>query len=465
MTGRQRTPRRPFWRAALTIALGSTISGCGGEGPTDLGEERIAEQQAALSPATSSHPTTFARQWMTNLVNSVKADRISPPVAARTYAYGAIAMYEATVHGMPGYQSLAGQLNGLGPLPVPDPNVEYDWPTVLARTMKIVALNTYVFPERLFFEFITPAQATLTSLGDIQIAYRQADGVPQQVIDDSIAFADQLGGALVQWANSDGYPEARYKGWIPPTGPDKWVPTGFSDDAKVANPIEPAFGTIRPLVLQPGECPAPAPIPFSDQPGSLFYNQAKIVRDTKTNLTDEQLVIARFWEDGPGATGTPAAHWIAITTQKVKTQTLADAVAAYAYLSIGFHDSFIASWQSKYEYNLLRPETYIRRHIQSDWSPLLQNPQFPTYSSGHSTQSFASAVILTDLFGNGPVIDDTKLRRGFGVRTFANPTAAAAEAGLSRIYGGIHFPMDNTAGQVQGTCVGNLVVSRVELTQ
>jgi hypothetical protein len=461
MTGRHRNHRRPFWRIALTLSIFGAVPACGDTAPDP---EPVGEHVAALSQDASAFAATFARQWMTNLVNSVKFDQISPPVAARTYAYGAIAMYEATVHGMPGHQSLAGQLNGLGPLPVPDPNLEYDWPTVLARTMKIVSLNTYVFPERLFFEFITPAQATLTALGDAQIAYRQAAGVPQSVIDDSIAYADQLAFALVQWANSDGYAEARYKGWIPPTGPDKWVPTGFSDDAKVANPAEPGFGGIRPLVLEPGECPAPAPIPFDDQPGSLFYNQAQQVHDIKNNLTEEQLVIARFWEDGPGATGTPPAHWIAITTAKVGSMTLADAVAAYAYVSIGFLDSFIASWQSKYEYNLLRPETYIRRHIASDWTPLLMNPQFPTYSSGHSTQSFASAVILTDMFGGGPFTDATKLRRGFGARTFANYTAAAEEAGISRVYRGIHFQMDNTAGQVQGNCVGNLVVSRVQLT-
>src|SRR5215208_2109711 len=124
----------------------------------------------------SGYPATFARQWMTNLANSAKGDIVKPPVAARTYAYAAVAMYEAVVHGMPGHRSLAGQLNGLDSLPTPDPSLEYDWPTVLAETMHKMMLASvfppgppqpggiYTFPAKIFYEYTTVTQAPLTSL-------------------------------------------------------------------------------------------------------------------------------------------------------------------------------------------------------------------------------------------------------------------------------------------------------------
>lgn len=152
---------------------------------------------------------------------------------------------------------------------------------------------------------------------------------------------------------------------------------------------------------------------------------------------------------------------MAITTKFVRTKNLAEATAAYAYVSIGFMDSFINCWQGKYTHNLLRPETYIRKYISSNWRSFLPTPQFPAYASGHSTQSGASAVLLTELFGGGPFTDDTKLRRGFTGRTFANFTQASEEAAVSRLYGGIHYDMDDVDGLSAGQCVGNAVKARV----
>ncbi len=66
-----------------------------------------------------------------------------------------------------------------------------------------------------------------------------------------------------------------------------------------------------------------------------------------------------------------------------------------ALLGIGLADSFIGCWHSKFEYDLLRPVTYIRRVIDPAFEPLLITPPFPEYPSGHSTQSGAAAQILT----------------------------------------------------------------------
>src|SRR5690606_4184171 len=124
----------------------SLLAGCVAEPVEDDVEPVQESAQASTSPTTASFPATYARQWMTVLVNSIKGDRTNPALAARTYTYGAIAIYESVVHGMPGYRSMAGQLNGLQSLPKPDPNKNYDWPTVLAETMhQVVNGGLYVY--------------------------------------------------------------------------------------------------------------------------------------------------------------------------------------------------------------------------------------------------------------------------------------------------------------------------------
>jgi len=251
--------------SALVIVGAGSLVGCAADSVSADGETVGTVAQSVSSPA-SAFPSTFARQWMTNLALSVKADNVSPPVAARTFAYGAIAIYESVVHGMAGRRSLAGQLNGLDSLPLPDPSLTYDWPSVLAQTMgqmTDVEQGTYVFPLRLFFEFTTTSQAAFTALSSTQLALRKNAGVPQDVMDNSIAYGNQLSGALRTWANADGYAQIRFRGYVAPKCPSCWVPTGFSDTDKVAQPLEPYFGTLRPLVLHtPDECAPPAPEAF-----------------------------------------------------------------------------------------------------------------------------------------------------------------------------------------------------------
>jgi len=466
-----KAPRVTGWQAAgswaLMLALGAVGVGCEGGSP-DAEKDPAGltkKQQLAVSPAASTFPSTYARLWMTNLANSVKRDGISPPVAARTYAYGAIGIYEAVVHGIPGGRSLAGQLNGLTSLPQPNPGLEYDWPTVVAATMAKLVPHIYVYPERVYIDFTSGSEASLLALGPVQIGHRKAAGVPQATIDNSVAYGTELGEALGIWANEDGYPEARYKGFIAPVGPDKWVPTGFSDHDKVALPIEPHYGDLRPLVLTASnECAPPPPIPFSTVPGSDFYNQADAVYQTDLTLTKEQRRIGEFWADPPTATATPAGHWLAIASSFNRSKNLAEAASNYALTGIGFQDAFIAVWQSKYEYNLLRPETYIRRHIDPTWKPSWPTPQFPEYVSGHSGLSGTSEITFTAAFGNVAFTDATKVRRGLEPRSFTSFAHAAQEAATSRLYGGIHYPMGNSEGLGVGHCVGNKVISRVDLT-
>jgi hypothetical protein len=134
--------------------------------------------------------------------------------------------------------------------------------------------------------------------------------------------------------------------------------------------------------------------------------------------------------------------------------SLAQAAEAYARAGIADADALTAIWQAKYQYNLIRPSTYIRRVIDPAFNPLLGTPPFPEYVSAHSGQSAAVAATLEALFGDDVAfVDHAHDADGFSPRSFDRIFAAAEEAGISRLYAGIHFQSGNLNGQALGRCV------------
>jgi hypothetical protein len=130
------------------------------------------------------------------------------------------------------------------------------------------------------------------------------------------------------------------------------------------------------------------------------------------------------------------------------------AAEAYARAGIADADAVTGIWWAKYNYNLIRPVTYIHRVIDPTWKPLLPTPPFPEYVSAHSGQSAAVMATLESLFGdNVPFVDHAHDADGFAPRSFARIFDAAVEAGMSRLYAGIHFRSGNLNGQSLGRCV------------
>jgi membrane-associated phospholipid phosphatase len=199
-------------------------------------------------------------------------------------------------------------------------------------------------------------------------------------------------------------------------------------------------------------------------------NQVQAIgSSTSATRTQDQTDIANFWADG-GGTFTPPGHWNQIA-QDVSLQrglSLAENAQMLFALNVAEADSGIASWDAKYAYNFWRPITAIRNAgsdgnaaTTSDpaWTPLLVTPPFPSYMSGHSTFSGAASTVLAGFFGADlPFTDHGDPAQTF-TRSFTSFTAAADEAGLSRIYGGIHYSFDNADGLTTGRSVGQLVVT------
>ena len=223
-------------------------------------------------------------------------------------------------------------------------------------------------------------------------------------------------------------------------------------------PLLPGWGRNRSFAMPDGAaCPLPPPPAYSEEPSSAFHREAREVHDTARNLTPEQEEIARFWSDDPMLSPTPPGHWIwiALDILDQENASLARSAEVLMRLGVAMADAFIGCWHAKFEYDLLRPVTYIRRLIDPKWEPLLITPPFPEYPSGHSTQSGAAAAVLESIYGTDFAFTDrTHERDGLAPRRFASFDAAAEEAGISRLYGGIHFRSGIMQGLNQGRCIG-----------
>ena len=215
------------------------------------------------------------------------------------------------------------------------------------------------------------------------------------------------------------------------------------------------------------QCNVPMRMDFSTDLDSTFYQQAAEVMLAGDRLTDEQREISLFWIDTPGITGAPSGHWVLIEIQLVEQMELNLARASEMYILVGtaLGDAFISAWNLKYQDNLVRPVTYIQANLRRNWSPFVETPPFPEYPSGHSVVSGAAAEVLTTMFGQVAFTDRTPILNGHQSfeRSFTSFEAAASEAAISRLYGGIHYAPACFNGVTQGEKVGDFVVSRVKL--
>jgi len=427
-------------------------------GQMTQGEITIAPVAGAGTPKTEhAAETEVAVAWFNLLYDVVKQEAYSPAVASRIYGFTGVALYEAVVPGSPEHRSLASQLNGLSSMPQPKPHLKHHWPTVANAAV-----------SRLLGHLLSGASArSMTAIAALEarFAHEFRDELPPLEFARSVEQGRAVADALLTWAAGDGFTKFNNCPFTPPVRPGLWVPT---PPTFARNPLQPCWGELRPFVLTSGAtCAPPPPTTYTVAPNSSFDTIAREVRDTGNSLSSEQQTVALYWADGPGATGTPPGHWTAIVAQVAQRDDLPLATAAEAFARVGIAvaDAFIACWNTKYTYNLLRPVTYIRNVIDPLWSPFLVTPEFPEYTSGHSVQSSAAATVLTDMFGVKAFIDTTHVDHGLvpapAPRSFASFAEAAREAGISRLYGGIHFRPAIERGFEQGACVGKKILDHV----
>lgn len=405
-----------------------------------------------VSEPVSTQPASFAKEWMELVQKLVRDEGQPPPVAARTYAYSAIALYEAVVPGMPEYRSLGKQAWGMPGMPLPPENLQIDWPAAAAGAAGTTISTLFADPK---------SHVAINELMVSQLSRRSLSGVREQTLERSRLYGVEVAQVLNHWSAGDGMSDHAGRTYAFPVGDRAWVPTKAGME-----PLLPYWSSMRPFALPSADACAPqAPPEFSIEPMSELYLQAKAVHDASVSMDDKKKAIAKFWSDDPGLTSTPHGHWISIATSMIERFDLKldRTVEMYALVGIVGADAFISCWDEKYRSNLLRPVTYIERHIQPGWQPLLNTPPFPEYTSGHSNVSGASAAVLTELFGdNVAFVDKFGEDRGLPARTFNSFSHAAEEAAISRLYGGIHYPIAIERGMPQGACVADHLFTRVQ---
>lgn len=204
----------------------------------------------------------------------------------------------------------------------------------------------------------------------------------------------------------------------------------------------------------------PLPFPYSEDQSSQFYKAAKEVYDVGNTLTAEQKIIANWWGGGPLATTVhfaAGAHPLSIATQilESKKAKLGQAAQTYAKTSMAFKDGPIIVWRAKFQFNLVRPITYINKLIDPGWQAYLVTPPYPDYTSGLAGVITPFMQVLKREFGDIPLTDNTYVWRGDGSQQYASISALVREAANSRVYAGIHYQFTQDISVEMGTKLGN----------
>lgn len=396
----------------------------------------------------------------------VMENNFTPIVASRNYLYANVAAYEIMAAGYPTkYNSLAGQLKDLKAIEKPKPGKKINFE--LASLLSFCNLGEAVtFPEGSMSEYVD----RLKNLA-------KDNGMPDDMFDNTIEYADTVSAAILRWSKNDNYAQTRSaERYTVNDEEGRWVPT----PPAYTSAMEPHWNKIRPLVMDScNQFAAPPPLKFNiKDTTSDYYKQVMLVKHAIEKLTPEQMHIAEFWDDNPfklNVSGhlmygtkkfSPPGHWMSIIgiASKKANADFGTTVYAYAKTSIALFEAFIQSWDAKYKYNTARPETVINKYFDANWQPHLQTPPFPEYTCGHSTCSSAAAEALTSIFGdNFSYTDTSELEFGIKSRSFKSFRQASEENNWARFYGGIHFHQSCIVSTDIGKKVGELVVDRLNM--
>lgn len=406
--------------------------------PADAKEElaELRRMSAARTPATAREARAWdgeaaIERWMEVNFEYVAERAKNPPAASRAYGLLSIAMYDATVAAWRAkYRYRRDPPSGVDAIlePGPDPSYPSEHAAIAGAASRVLA---YLYPER-------PA-ARLEAMAAQAARSRVEAGVsfPSDAR-AGLALGREVAGAVIAHARRDGS-RRRWDGSRPRRRGAWEAPPG-----SLARPVSPLAGTWRTWVMRSGsQFRAP---PFPAYGSAAYRAEAQAVVDAKANLTPEQRRIARFWAGGQG-TALPPGIWnqVVLSYMKRTPPSLPRMARVLALLNVAQADAGVAAWDTKYAYWVTRPENAIRDlGLDRRWKPYIDTPFFPAYVSGHATYSGAAAEVLAHLFPQ-----DASLWR-----------AKAQEAADSRVFGGIHYPLDGSEGLRIGRSIGELVVAR-----
>ena len=249
-------------------------------------------------------------------------------------------------------------------------------------------------------------------------------------------IGERVAAQIRTWAATDG--AEIFSAFVDPApAPGVWQRT----PPRLWSALDPGWGRVRPMVL-------PDVLTFRAEPPPAWNSDAfRAERASfvarQQHLTDAERDRTRYWAAGMGSV-TPAGMWLMTATGLLRQHgaTNRQAAQVYATLATSMHDSFIACWDSKYQYLVVRPITWMREDYPN-WVGTIETPPFPSYPSGHAMVSGTASTILSAYFPD------------------ATPTlkAMAEEAAWSRVTGGIHWKLDSDAGSAAGRKIATWILT------
>jgi membrane-associated phospholipid phosphatase len=395
-----------------------------------LGYQRQSSSTMLATIDRWDDPTVML-PWTNLVLDLIRIHMPNPVRAARALALLHVALFDTLVatddarmaYPRPG-PAADGAIVPLGRTPGSSSSFPSDHAAVAVAAAAVLA---YLFPDE-------PADA-LQSLADEAAHSRLTAGRAfRSDVEAGQAIGCAVGERAIARGKADGS-DASWDGSGRLSDPGSWQPT---PPGYFQQPVEPLAGTWRTWILASGDQYRPPPPPPYQSPA--WQAELVAVQEAVTRRTPEQEAAVRFWAGGPG-TVTPPGLWIESARDLIVRDGLdaPHAARVLALTSVAMADSFICCWDAKYTYWTERPIT-----ADPSLNVLIPTPPFPSYTSGHSTISTAAATVLGYLFP----ADEVDL------------AARANEAKNSRLWAGIHFPIDNEMGALGGGMIGRLVVAR-----
>ncbi len=383
----------------------------------------------------------LVEKWNQIALEIIAGTQLNPPEASRFLAIMHIAMFEAVNSIDRNYEPYTSYLET-------EETKVYDKPAVVAFAAK---------------EVIDDFHPSFKMLTEHEVK-DYAEGY-----EDSRELAVESAQQILTARASDGAKGKRDYAIVDEVG--KWHAT----PPYYQSPLLPHWGDVE-LFSETSEAHYP------DQPDALEsetyvrdYEEVKKLGGVNSETrTEDQSEIAKFWADGKG-TYTPPGHWNLISQHTISedpAQTIEEEARCYALLNIAMADAGIKTWKAKFDYEYWRPIDAITKAdadsneltVEDEgWFNFIETPNFPEYPSGHSTFSGAGATILAAMVGDDTAFETHSLGLPGVTRSFDSFSEAANEAGMSRIYGGIHFQKANTEGLALGRKIATDILNNLLL--
>jgi hypothetical protein len=390
-------------------------------------------------PPAPNHLGTYPVPDAENPFSDPNFPFANPPYAARAYSYVSVAQYEAlkaTWHYMYQYGRQSPYKN--------DPEIQSLMPqTDLPSYPSYEAVMSGVSAEMLKLLFPAAVEEITIKAAEQRNAALWSGRASSSDIAAGLALGKSVAALWIARAKGDGTgaagdPTAQWKTLeanVKAAGQEAWS----SLETPKRPPMLPLFGKVKAWRMSVNDITTNRPLPPPQTSSAEMQTQVKEVKWYSQNLTRERLSIVHKWADGAG-TYTPPGHWNDIAAEYIRDANLSEvrAARAFALLNISMHDAAVACWETKFFYYNPRP-SQIDVSIKTGTGV----PNFPAFTSGHSTFSGTAAAVLSYLF---PANSEFFL-------------GEASEASMSRLYGGIHYRSDVEMGLVHGKVIGAFTVS------